>query len=79
MFGLSMGHLLILFFIILLFQARRLPELGNALGKGIRAFKDGLEGKQEAQRLEDEARLAAETKADGSLNSPLNSSKDRNV
>jgi len=44
MFGLSLGHLLILTFIILLFGARRLPELGGALGKGMHAFKKGLAG-----------------------------------
>ena len=44
MFGLSMGHLLIVFFVVLLFGARRLPELGGALGKGVRAFKKGLDG-----------------------------------
>jgi sec-independent protein translocase protein TatA len=45
MFGLSLGHLLILTFVILLFGHRRLPELGGALGKGLSAFKKGLEGK----------------------------------
>ena len=45
MFRLSLGHLLILVVVILLFGARRLPELGGALGKGLRAFKSGLEGK----------------------------------
>ena len=45
MFGLSMGHLIILTVIILLFQAKRLPELGHALGKGMGAFKKGLEGR----------------------------------
>ncbi len=44
MFGLSMGHLLILAFIVLLFGHRRLPELGHALGKGVDAFKRGLDG-----------------------------------
>lgn len=44
MFGLSLGHLIILLIVILLFGARRLPELGSALGKGINAFKKGLEG-----------------------------------
>jgi sec-independent protein translocase protein TatA len=51
MFGLSTGHLLILLIVVLLFSARRLPELGGALGKGMKAFKDGLEGKDDAQRL----------------------------
>lgn len=46
MFGLSVGHLLILSFVILLFGHRRLPELGHALGKGVGAFKRGLEGKE---------------------------------
>ncbi|MBS1959469.1 MAG: twin-arginine translocase TatA/TatE family subunit [Bdellovibrionales bacterium] len=45
MFGLSGGHLLILAIIVLLFGSRRLPELGSALGKGVHAFKKGLEGK----------------------------------
>jgi sec-independent protein translocase protein TatA len=46
MFGLSGGHLLILTVVVLLFGSRRLPELGGALGKGIHAFKKGLEGNQ---------------------------------
>jgi sec-independent protein translocase protein TatA len=45
MFGLSGGHLLILAIVVLLFGSRRLPELGSALGRGIGAFKKGLEGK----------------------------------
>ncbi len=45
MFGLSLGHLLILGLVVLLFGHRRLPELGHALGKGFGAFKRGLDGK----------------------------------
>jgi sec-independent protein translocase protein TatA len=45
MFGLSLGHLIILSVVVLLFGHRRLPELGSALGKGMNAFKRGLEGK----------------------------------
>ena len=44
MFGLSFGHLVILTVVILLFNAKRLPELGSALGKGLGAFKKGLAG-----------------------------------
>ncbi|MBY0470563.1 twin-arginine translocase TatA/TatE family subunit [bacterium] len=44
MFGLSFGHLVIVLVVLLLFGARRLPELGGALGKGLRAFKKGIEG-----------------------------------
>ena len=45
MFGLSLGHLIILTVVVLLFGHKRLPELGHALGKGMGAFKRGLEGK----------------------------------
>jgi len=45
MFGLSLGHLIVLAVVVLLFGHRRLPELGHALGKGVGAFKRGLEGK----------------------------------
>ena len=38
-------HLAILLAIaLLIFGGRRLPELGQGLGKGIRSFKDGLRG-----------------------------------
>jgi sec-independent protein translocase protein TatA len=47
MFGLSGGHLLIVLVVVLLFGARRLPELGSALGKGLREFKKGMEGKDD--------------------------------
>ncbi len=49
MFGLSLGHLLILALVVLLFGAKRLPELGSALGKGMRAFKRGLDGDADAE------------------------------
>jgi len=45
MFGFSLGHMLILLVVVLLFNARRLPELGSALGRGPRAFNKGIEGK----------------------------------
>jgi sec-independent protein translocase protein TatA len=34
--------LIILFIVLLLFGARRLPEIGASLGKGIREFKGSL-------------------------------------
>lgn len=40
-FGLGIPELLvILFLIILIFGATRLPEIGRGLGKGIRNFKE---------------------------------------
>ena len=56
MFGLSFGHLIIVFFVILLFNARKLPELGSAFGKGLRAFKDGMEGKDDPNKIDDQSR-----------------------
>lgn len=42
-FGLGVGELLIILFVLLLvFGAKRLPELGGALGKGIREFKTSV-------------------------------------
>lgn len=57
MFGLSVGHLLIVLVVVLLFGARRLPELGHALGKGIGAFKRGLEGKGPDDPSDDQKNL----------------------
>lgn len=38
-------HLLILLVVVLLvFGAKRLPEMGRSLGKGMREFKDGITG-----------------------------------
>ena len=49
MFGLSLGHLVILAVVVLLFGSRRLPELGSALGKGMHAFKKGLNGEEDLE------------------------------
>jgi sec-independent protein translocase protein TatA len=44
MLGLRLPELLlILLVVILLFGAKKLPELGDSIGKGIRAFKKGSE------------------------------------
>lgn len=49
-------HLLILLLIILLlFGAKRLPEMGRSLGKGIQEFKAGLSTNDEPERKEPEA------------------------
>ena len=55
MFGVSGEHLLILGIILLIMGPRRLPELGNTLGKAIRNFKDAIAGVEEAsyRKLED--------------------------
>jgi sec-independent protein translocase protein TatA len=35
----------LLVIVVLLFGAKRLPELGSSLGSGLRDFKESLEGK----------------------------------
>jgi sec-independent protein translocase protein TatA len=48
MFGLGWQELLlILAIVVLLFGARRLPEIGSGLGKAIKSFKAGLSGTDE--------------------------------
>jgi sec-independent protein translocase protein TatA len=47
-FGISMWELLILLLVLLLvFGAKRLPEMGRSLGKGMREFKDSISGVEE--------------------------------
>lgn len=48
MFGVGTTELLIvLAIVVVLFGARRLPELGSGVGKAIRNFKAGLSSKDE--------------------------------
>lgn len=49
MFGISGEHIVILAIVLLIFGPRRLPELGNTMGKAIRNFKDALSGVEEAK------------------------------
>jgi sec-independent protein translocase protein TatA len=50
---LSPTHLLlVLVIILLLFGAKRLPELGRSLGQGIQEFKEGLATKEAAKEDE---------------------------
>ena len=57
--NIGLGELLVIFAIILvLFGAKRLPEIGRALGKGIREFKKEASGstsqKEKDQPAKDE-------------------------
>jgi sec-independent protein translocase protein TatA len=41
--GLGMGEMVLIFLVVLLlFGAKRLPEIGSSLGKGIREFKSSV-------------------------------------
>ncbi len=43
--------LIVLLIFVILFGGSRIPQLGAGLGKGIRSFKRGLEGKDAADEV----------------------------
>jgi sec-independent protein translocase protein TatA len=45
--------LLIGLVVVLLFGAKKLPEIGSGLGKGIRGFKESLKGDDEAKKIDE--------------------------
>ncbi len=46
--GIGMGELVVIFLIVLvIFGAGKLPQIGDALGKGIRNFKSSVTGEEE--------------------------------
>jgi sec-independent protein translocase protein TatA len=48
MFGIGIQELLVILAIcVLIFGARRLPEIGSGLGKAIKNFKSGVSGQDE--------------------------------
>ena len=66
MFGnLGIGELLIIMVVILLlFGAKRLPEIGRSMGKGFREFKDSVAGKVDDDDDDDVPELPAATMND---------------
>ncbi len=55
MFGISGEHLIILTIILIVFGPKRIPQVGQTLGKSLKNFKDGLAGVKEAKfrKIED--------------------------
>ena len=45
--------LLIALIVLLLFGARKIPELMRGMGKGVKSFKDGMNGVEEPENKED--------------------------
>ena len=62
--GLGMWEMILIFMVVLLlFGAKRLPEIGSSLGKGIREFKGSLrEIEREIQISDDEPRRSVPPK-----------------
>ena len=57
-------HLLLLLVILLLvFGAKRLPEMGRSLGGGLRGFKDAISGESPVQHLDVASTPASSTTA----------------
>ena len=50
-FPLPWQLVLVLLVVLLLFGASRLPELGRSLGLGVKNFKKGLSGEEDAPEL----------------------------
>ena len=59
----SPTHLILLLVIILLlFGAKRLPEMGRSLAEGIREFKGGLDAQEEPEKEEPPEAIEGEEK-----------------
>jgi sec-independent protein translocase protein TatA len=57
-FNIGMGEMILIFLVVLLlFGAKRLPEIGSSLGKGIREFKGSMR-EVEKEFKQDELRNA---------------------
>jgi sec-independent protein translocase protein TatA len=54
---------LILLVLLLVFGAKRLPEMGRSLGKGMREFKDSVSGMDDKDDRDDRPSTAAELPA----------------
>ena len=51
MFGLHGQELLfIALIVLLLFGGKEIPEMMKGLGKGVRSFKDGINGKEDSDK-----------------------------
>ena len=51
--SMSIGHwLIVLIVVVLLFGAKKIPELGKGVGKGIKTFKKEMEEDDEPQKVE---------------------------
>ncbi len=64
MFGIGLPELLLIFgVLLLLFGAKKLPEIGKGLGEGIRSFKSSISGEEEKeQKIVETKEIEAEVK-----------------
>jgi len=58
MFGLGTQELIIILVLVLIiFGAGKLPQVGGALGKGMRNFKKGMSEEEEEEKEKDKAQI----------------------
>ena len=55
MFGLWLGELVVVLLILLILFSRRLPDLGDSLGRGVRKFRKSLKEADEIDITPNEA------------------------
>lgn len=55
--------IVVLIIALIVFGPKRLPELGNSLGKGIREFKDSVTGENKDDDTDDDVTTIAASKA----------------
>ncbi|MBQ5380660.1 MAG: twin-arginine translocase TatA/TatE family subunit [Paraprevotella sp.] len=54
MFGIGFQEIIIIALIVLLlFGGKKIPELMKGLGKGVRSFKDGMNGTEKEDKKEE--------------------------
>lgn len=55
--GLGMGEMVLIFLVVLLlFGAKKLPEIGSSLGKGIREFKSSVRDIEREIKMPDDSK-----------------------
>ena len=52
--------ILIVLVILLFFGGKKIPELMRGLGKGVKSFKDGVNGKEEEKETKEEVKAEKE-------------------
>jgi sec-independent protein translocase protein TatA len=55
--------IVVLIIALIVFGPKRLPELGNSLGKGIREFKDSVTGENKDDDADDDVKALAASQA----------------
>jgi len=69
--GFGMGEMIFIFLVVLLlFGAKRLPEIGSSLGKGIREFKGSVREIEHELKVPDDRQIHRTTSPPGEQASP---------